>query len=68
MDVVDPKDPIRHPYYGSKNLKPLIAYTPFINFNVGDIVFMRLHDPNLVSLWMKRAKGDVIKDEENEYF
>jgi hypothetical protein len=29
---------------------------------------MRLHDPNLVPLWMTRAMGDVIKDEGSEYF
>jgi len=29
---------------------------------------MKPHDPNLVPLWMGRTKGDVIKDEESEYF
>jgi hypothetical protein len=31
-------------------MKPLIAYTPFKDFNVGDFVFMRLRDPDLVPL------------------
>jgi len=31
-------------------------------------VFVKPHDPNLVHLYMGKAKGDVIKDEENEYF
>jgi hypothetical protein len=49
-------------------MRPLIAYIPFKDFNVGDFVFMRLRDPDLVPLWMGRVKVDVIKDEESEYF
>jgi hypothetical protein len=48
MDIVDPKDPIQVLYCGPKNMKPLIAYIPFKDLNVGDFVFMRLHDINLV--------------------
>jgi len=29
---------------------------------------MRPHDPNLVLLWMEIVEGDVIKDEDSEYF
>ncbi len=29
---------------------------------------VRPHDLNLICLWMGKAKGDVVKDEENEYF
>ncbi len=68
MDVVDPEDPIRVPYCGPKNMRPLNAYVAFRNLNVGDFVFMRLHDLDLVPLWMGKVEGDVIKDEKNEYF
>ncbi len=68
MDVVDPKDPIRIPYCGPKNMRPLTAYAPFKDLNVGDFMLMRLHDLDLVPLWMEKAKGDVIKGENNEYF
>jgi hypothetical protein len=48
MEVVDAKDPIMCPYYGLKNLKPFLAYTPFKDFNNGDFVLVRPHDPLLV--------------------
>jgi hypothetical protein len=44
MDIVDPEDLIQIPYCGPKNMSPLIAYTPFINLNVEDFVFMKLCD------------------------
>ncbi len=31
-------------------------------------MLVKPHDPDLVPLWMGRAKGDVIKDEKSEYF
>ncbi len=40
----------------------------FKDLNVGDFVFVRLHDLDLVPLWMGRVEGDVIKDEESEFF
>jgi hypothetical protein len=49
-------------------MRPLTTYMPFKDLNVGDFVFMKLHDPNLVPLRMGRVKGDVIKDEKSEYF
>jgi signal peptidase I len=49
-------------------MRPLIAYTLFKDLNVGDFVFVKPHDPNLVPLWMGKMKGDVIKDKESEYF
>jgi hypothetical protein len=49
-------------------LKPIIAYTPFKNFNDGNFVLVRSHDLDLVMLWTKRAEGDVIKDNDIEYF
>jgi hypothetical protein len=67
MDIVDLEDPIRVLYWGPKNMKPITAYMPFKDLNVGDFVFMKLHDPGLVRLWMGRTEGDVIKDEESEY-
>jgi hypothetical protein len=41
---------------------------PFKDLNVGDFVFMKVQDPDLVHLWMGRVEGDVIKDEKSEYF
>jgi hypothetical protein len=55
MDIVDPKYLIWVLYCGPKNMKPLTTYTPFIDFNVGNFAFVRLHDPNLVPLWMGKA-------------
>ncbi len=49
-------------------MKPLITYMPFRDLNVGDFVLVRLHDLDLVPLWMGRMDGDVIKDEDSEYF
>jgi hypothetical protein len=63
MEVINPKDPIQVPYCGPKNMKPLIAYTPFKDFNVGDFVLVRPLDLDLVPFWMGRVEGDVIKDE-----
>ncbi len=68
MDVVDLENPIQISCCGPKNMRPLIAYTPFKDLNVGDFVFVRPYDPNLVLLWMEIVEGDVIKDEDNEYF
>jgi hypothetical protein len=68
MDIVDPKKSNSSFVLWPKNMRPLIAYMPFKNLNVGDFVLMKLHDPDLVLLWMGKVKGDVIKDEENEYF
>ncbi len=31
-------------------------------------MFMRSHDLDIIPLWMGRVEGDVIKDEDNEYF
>ncbi len=67
MDVVDLEDFIQVPYCGPNNMKPLIAYTLFIDLNVVNFVFVRLHSPNIVLLWMGRVKGDVVKDEESEF-
>jgi hypothetical protein len=50
-----------------KNIRPLIAYTPFKDLNVGNFVLMGLHNPNLVLFWMGRAEGDVVKDKDKEY-
>jgi hypothetical protein len=45
-------------------MRPLIAYAPFRDFNVGDFVLMRSHDLDLVPFWMGIVESDVIKDEE----
>ncbi len=34
----------------------------------GDFVFVKPHDLGLVHVWMGRAQGDVMKDEENIFF
>ncbi len=67
MDVVDIEDPVQLPYCGLKNMKPLTAYTPFKDLNVGDFVLGRPHVFDLIPVWMGRAEGDVVKDEESEY-
>ncbi len=59
-------DPVQLPYCGSKNMRPLTAYTPFKDLNVGNFVLMGLHNLNLVPLWMGRVEGGVVK--ESEYF
>jgi len=48
MYVVDLEDPIQVPYCGPKNMKPLIAYTPFRDLNVRDFVLVRPHDLDFV--------------------
>jgi hypothetical protein len=68
MDIVDIKDPVQLPYCGSKNMKPLTAYTPFRDLNVGDFVLARPHVLDFVPVWMGGAEGDVVKDEKSEYF
>jgi hypothetical protein len=68
MNIVDAEDPVQLPYCGPKDTRPLTTYTPFKDLNVGDFVLVKPHDPNLIPLWMGKAKGDVIKDEENKYF
>jgi len=49
-------------------MKPLTAYIPFKDLNVGNFVFVKPHDLDLVPLWMGRVEGDVVKDEESENF
>jgi len=68
MGVVDLEDFIQVPYCGPKNMRPLTAYTLFIDLNVIIFVFVRLHSPNICLLWMGRVEGDVVKDEESKYF
>jgi len=41
---------------------------PFKDHNVGDFVVVRSHDLDLVPFWRRRMTGDVIKDENSEYF
>ncbi len=50
MDIVDLEYLIQVPYCGLKNMRPLIAYMPFRDLNVGDFMFVRPHDLNLVPL------------------
>ncbi len=45
-------------------MRPLTPYIPFKDVNVEDFVLMRLHDSDLVPMWMGRAQGDIVKDEE----
>ncbi len=43
-------------------------YTLFRDLNDGDFVFVRLHDLALVHVQMGITQGDVVKDEESEFF
>ncbi len=48
-DIVNLQVSIQVPYCGPKNMKPLTKYTPFRNLNVGNFVFTKPHDFNLVA-------------------
>jgi len=52
------------PYCGQKNLKLVLTCTLFKDFNNGDFVIMRLHDPLFVLVWMGRTQSD----DQNENF
>ncbi len=49
-------------------MRLLTAYKPFKDINVEGFVLVRLHDPGLVLLWTGIVEGDVVKDENNDYF
>jgi hypothetical protein len=66
--VVDLEDLIISPYCGPKNLKSVLTYTMCRDFNNGDFVFVRPHDPLLVFVWLGRTQNDVLKDDHNEFF
>jgi hypothetical protein len=66
--VVDLEDLVIHLYCGPKNLKLAPVYTLLRNFNNGDFVFVRLHDPFLVLVWSRKTHRDVVKDDQNEFF
>jgi len=68
MEVVDAKDLVMRPYYGPKNMKIVLAYTPFKNLNNEYFVIMRPHDLVLIPMWMGRIQSDVVKDDQNEFF
>jgi hypothetical protein len=55
MSVVDLEDLVICPYCGPINMKPILAYTLFRNFNNGDFVFVRPHDLFLVLVWLGRT-------------
>jgi hypothetical protein len=65
---VDLEDLVMHPYCGQNNLKLVLTYTLFKDFNNGDFVIMKLHDLLFVLAWMGRTQTDVIKDDQNENF
>jgi len=60
MDIVDVEDLIRVLYCGPKNMKPLTTYMPFIDLNVGNFVFVKPYDPNLVLIWMGKVESDKL--------
>ncbi len=68
MLVIDSKDSIICFYCGPKNLKPIPTYTSFKDLSNGYFVFVRLHDPLLVLVWLGRTQSDVVKDDQNEFF
>jgi hypothetical protein len=45
-----------------------IAYTPFHDLFVGNLVFMQPTDLKIYLVWMGRAKSDVVRDQENEIY
>jgi hypothetical protein len=49
-------------------MRPLTPYIPVKDVTIGDFVLTRLHYPNLVPMWMGRAQGDIVKDEESDFF
>jgi hypothetical protein len=49
-------------------MRPLTSNIPFKDVNVGDFVLMSLDDRDLVPMWMGRAQGDIVKDEESDFF
>jgi len=57
--VIDLEDLVICPYCGPKNLKPTPTYTSSRNFNNGDFVLVRLHDPFLVLVWLEKTQSDV---------
>ncbi len=62
---MDLEDLVMCPYCGQKLV---LTCTLFKDFNNGDFVIMRLHDPLFVLVWMGRTQSDVIKDDQNENF
>ncbi len=50
------------------NLKLVLTYTLFRDFNNGDFVIMKPYDLLFVLVWMGRTQSDVIKDDQNENF
>jgi hypothetical protein len=51
----------------AKKMRPSIVYTPFINPNDGDFVFVKLHNPSLFPIRMEKMQANVVKDEENTF-
>jgi hypothetical protein len=48
INIADVENLIRFPHCGLKNMRPLTAYTPFRDLNVGDFVLVKLHNLDLV--------------------
>ncbi len=68
---VDPEDPIILPYCDPKNMHPslsTIAYTPFHDLFVGNLIFVWHVDLTVYPMWMGRAESDVVRDQENENY
>jgi len=65
---VDLEDLVMHLYCGQKNLKLVLTYTLFRDFNNGDFVIMKPHDLLFVIVWMGRTQSDVINDHQSEFF
>jgi hypothetical protein len=65
---VDLEDLVMHLYCGQKNLKLVLTYTLFRDFNNGDFVIMKSHDLLFVIVWMGRTQSDVINHHQSEFF
>jgi hypothetical protein len=44
------------------------TYMHFRDINVGNFVFVKLHDLKHVLMWMGRMKKNTLKDENDEFF
>jgi hypothetical protein len=55
-------------YFGPKNLKLILAYTPFRDLNNEIFVLVKPHDPFIIHVQIRRTHIDVVKDHQNEFF
>jgi len=49
-------------------LKLILAYTSFRDLNNENFVLVKLHEPFLIPVQIRRTHIDVVKDDQNEFF